>query len=67
MSFISVSVEVLARSEPSAMFTRPERAACVIWSNWRPVGSIVRVRKVVQKRQFASWITLASVKLSSLR
>jgi len=64
---VSVSFDVLARSEPSAMFTRPERAAWVIWSNCRPVGSLRRSRKVSQKRQVASWITLARVKLSSFR
>ncbi len=30
VSRISVSVEVLRRAEPSAMFAQPERAACVI-------------------------------------
>ena len=34
-----VSFEVAARSEPSMMFCRPDRAACTIWSAMRERGS----------------------------
>ena len=44
VSRISVSFEVACREFPSAMLAGTDRAACVIWSYWRPHGSLERLR-----------------------
>jgi hypothetical protein len=41
LRFISVSLEVAERSEPSMIFCRPLRAAWGIWSDCRPLGPIL--------------------------
>jgi hypothetical protein len=60
-ALLAVEREAFIRSEPSTRFLTPERAACVIWSYWRPHGSFVRFRKRRQNERVANWMMLAMV------
>jgi hypothetical protein len=60
-AFRPVESDAFIRSEPSTRFLTPERAACVIWSYWRPHGSFVRFRKRRQNERVANWMMLAMV------
>ncbi|MFZ4397892.1 MAG: hypothetical protein ACOYOU_19960, partial [Kiritimatiellia bacterium] len=49
------------RAEPSALLAQPARAACVIWANCRPQGSLLRLRNDPQNFCVPSCTMLARI------
>jgi hypothetical protein len=65
VNFISVSLEVARRAAPSAILAHPDLAACVIWSNYLPQGSLLRLRNRPQNICVPSCTMLARINESS--